>query len=344
MTNQPALDYDGLSNAPRLLMEARLKPLQGDRFQPTGFSNLGPARYTTPEGVEMLIVESTQSVANRMEMACWNPVDDDLIEALRGLPYIRVKNPDGTSLTNSVLESHRINSEYIAGDKNGSFVGRFCEEAGYTKGKPINWSKFHRALLKYDVGSLLHGSFLEEIDGRLRVTRLLSGFIEAKHVRVAESGGVKASRVDPTVKGGGGSVPFSRTEFTAREMKASFNLDLALLRGYGLGENATHLLIALALFKVQRFLSSGLRLRTACDLELEGDLIVTRPTGFAVPPENALLKECSGLVAKCKPLFADPSVTEVARHPAKAKAKGKDRKREALDDGRDEAQTGDEDE
>lgn len=33
-----AIDYDALAKAPRLLMECELKPLQGDRFQPTGFA------------------------------------------------------------------------------------------------------------------------------------------------------------------------------------------------------------------------------------------------------------------------------------------------------------------
>jgi CRISPR-associated protein Csb1 len=37
-----AIDYEILKTAPRLLLEARLKPLQGHRFQPTGFADLGP--------------------------------------------------------------------------------------------------------------------------------------------------------------------------------------------------------------------------------------------------------------------------------------------------------------
>ena len=40
--------YDDLNNTPRLLMEAVLKPLQGHRFQPTGFADLGPARQDRP--------------------------------------------------------------------------------------------------------------------------------------------------------------------------------------------------------------------------------------------------------------------------------------------------------
>ena len=70
MSNGTGIDYAKLNTAPRLLMQAELKPLQGERFQPTGFADLGVARYTLPDGTEMLLVESAQSVANRMELAC----------------------------------------------------------------------------------------------------------------------------------------------------------------------------------------------------------------------------------------------------------------------------------
>ncbi len=115
------VDYERLKEVPRLVMEAELRPLQGDRFQPTGFPDLGPARYTLPDGTktEMLLVESAQSVANRMELACWDEANDDLIPELKGLPYIRVKNGNGSSLTNSVLEAHRINSPYILDGEDG---------------------------------------------------------------------------------------------------------------------------------------------------------------------------------------------------------------------------------
>jgi CRISPR-associated protein Csb1 len=91
------------------------------------------------------------------------------------------------------------------------------------------------------------------------------------------------------------------------------------LRGYSLGESATNLLIALALFKVRRFLSTGLRLRTACDLQVVGDLIVTKPKGFGLPQENELLRECHALISKCsnEKLFTSPPVTEVKWEPKK---------------------------
>lgn len=325
------IDYEKLKDASRLLMEASLKPLQGSRFQPTGFADLGAARYTRPDGVEMLLVESVQSVANRMELACWDTAKDDLIAGLSGLPYVRVKAASGARLTNSVLEAHRINSPYILeGQDKGVFDKLKNGAAGMDAG-PVDIRDLAGLIFKYDPNAVIHGVFLAKSElagGRLRLPRSLSGFIEASDVRVAESGGVKNDRVNPgkgdqgqSSKEGFGNVPFHRTEFTAREINAYFNLDLALLRGYGLGEDANKLLIALSLFKVRRFLSTGLRLRTACDLEVDGELYAARPNGFAVPGQESLLAECGTLIAGCKKHFADPAVTEVKWQPTKKKNK-----------------------
>ena len=57
----------------RVLLEAELTPMQGQRFQPTGFADLGAATYTLPNGTRMLLVESAQSMANRMEAVIVTP-------------------------------------------------------------------------------------------------------------------------------------------------------------------------------------------------------------------------------------------------------------------------------
>ncbi|HVC98474.1 MAG TPA: type I-U CRISPR-associated RAMP protein Csb1/Cas7u [Pirellulales bacterium] len=324
-----SIAHDVLARTPRLLIEAELQPLQGKRFQPTGFADLGAARYALPSGVELLLVESAQSVANRMEMACWDDSADDLITELRGLPYIRVVNPDGKPLTNSILEAHRINSPYILESDDKSVFDRLkVEAAGLEKG-PVRISQLAKLIFKYDANAALHGVFIAKSElagGRLRLSRALSGFIEASDVRPAESGGVKNDRVDPSgdTSKGFGNVPFHRTEFVAKEIKAYFNLDLALLRGYGLGDAATKLLVSLSLFKIRRFLATGLRLRTACDLQLLKDVDVTSPkAGFEIPSEEDLLVECKRLIGECKALFADPPVTQVIWRQAKEKAKAK---------------------
>lgn len=311
------VDYEKLASEPRLLMQVGLKPLQGDRFQPTGFADLGPARYSAPDGTELLLVESPQSVANRMELACWDDAEQDLISELRGLPFIRILDANNKRISNSLLEAHRINSEYIMDKKkdvkrvvesdngkpktlaNDKFRDEFAGEIEYQTDGRVNWQKFRDALVKYDPNSLIHGCFLEEIGGRLRVTRALSGFIEARNVGVAESGGVKNNIVQPDLKGGEGNVPYHRTEFTAEKITAYFNVDLALLRSYCLPDDAYKLLLALSLFKIQRFLSTGLRLRTACDLGPVGGITVTRPNdGFAIPSEKDLLNECTELIER----------------------------------------------
>jgi len=330
-TQSTSIDYATLAEEPRLLMEAKLKPLQGHRFQPTGFADLGPARYTLPDSTEMLLVESAQSVANRMELACWDQAADDLISELKGLPYIRVtqsSNGSNGRLTNSVLEAHRINSPYILEGGDKSVFDKLKQDAAGMERGAVDIRALAKLILKYDPNAVIHGVFLAKSDlagGRLRLPRLLSGFVEASDVRPAESGGVKNDRVDPSgdTKRGFGNVPFHRTEFVAKDIKAYFNLDLALLRGYGLPDEAQRLLIALSLFKIRRFLSTGLRLRTACDLELDGSLTVTRPNGWQILDEGVLLDECKRLIGKCKSHFADPAITEVQWKPGKQKGTGK---------------------
>jgi CRISPR-associated protein Csb1 len=358
--------FSELQGMSRLLLEAELKPVQGERFQPTGFADLGPARYQLPDGTEMLLVESAQSVANRLEAVCWDEGEGDVIDALRGLPYVKISLGElGTTTT--IQEFHRLNSPYIwmgeLDDRGRRFRQDIVERIGIkaTSGKKTKRSdedegeegievpgvldlrKLAKAVFRYDTNSVLHGVFLEKLAGRLRLTRALSGFIEARNVYVAESGGVKFDHILPRAKDMGldakqgfGNVPFHRTEFTAEKIGAFFNLDLALLRGYGLGAEATDLLIALALFKILRFLSDGLRLRTACDLEPKNGLAVTRPSGFVVPEVKTLAEIIQGKIAACRQqqLFADPPITEVTWEP-RARATARARRGENGEGGED---------
>lgn len=293
------LDLSPIEDQPRLLMEAELRPIQGDRFQPTGFPNLGHARYESPNGQgQMVLVESAQSMANRLEAVCWDEVADDWVQPLKGLPYIRVvKRDKGETeiVTNSVLEAHRINSEYIA--RSAEFKTEVVDEVmRFQKGQPFDIRRqLVPALLRFDINSLIHGVFLEEIAGVIRLPRTLSAFIEASDARIAESGGVKFNRVDPSLREGEGNVPYPRTEWVSARLTVYFNLDLRQIRAFGLGSNVEKLLIALALFKVRKFLAVGLRLRTACDLDLDS-LAVTRPENFVLPKLADLEEELPDLI------------------------------------------------
>lgn len=300
-----SIDLSPLETAPRLLISADLQPLQGTRFQPTGFPEIGPAEYEGPDGSAMLLVESAQSVANRLETVCWNKVEDDWKTPLRGLSVIKVQDKKGLPLTNSLLEAHRINSPYILEGPDKSVFDQLKNELADMEEGIVDLRKLAAVLLRLDVNALLHGVFLAKKDlagGRLRLPRALSGFIEARQVRVAASGGVKNDSVNPSgdTSKGFGNVPFSRDEYVAPEIRAFFNLDLAQLRGYGFSPGVTKLLIVLALYKIQAFLAEGLRLRTACDLDCSGT-IVARPAGFLMPSLDELSASLPELIKAAEP-------------------------------------------
>lgn len=351
------VDLDMLKNAPRILVKAALKPVIGTRIQPTGFPDLGPAEYAAPDGkggtVPTLLVESAQSMANRLEAVCWDDATDDIAPELKGLPFVRVQLAglgEGADTTSSLLEFHRINSPYIMAGKTEdgtTFADVLKPQLGLIstpsgKGaskKPgtaaaedaegdkerddvagvVNLRKLAAVCFKYDPNSLIHGVFLEKIAGRLRHPRALSAFIEASGVGRADSGGVKFDRALPKpkvagvdAKGGYGNVPFHRTEFTAQSITAFFSIDLAQIRGYGLTDSATDLLATLSLWKVRRFLDSNMRLRSACELEIDeaaGGVQVDRPQSFSLPPTSELADRLIELIKQCKPHFADPAET-----------------------------------
>jgi CRISPR-associated protein Csb1 len=217
-----------------------------------------------------------------------------------------------------MLEAHRLNSPYLLESSDTSFINKLKQELGGLAEGPIDRRKLAEVVLKYDVGSLIHGLFLakgELAGGRLRIARALSAFIEASDVRVAASGGVKNDHVNPSgeTKSGFGNVPFARDEYTG-EINCYINLDLSQIRGYGLSPDATKLLMLLALHRVRKLLDGDLRLRTACDLELKNGSEVTasRPKDFKLPSltelETALTGD-EGAIAKCRNLMTHETVT-----------------------------------
>ena len=296
-----SIDFSSLSGQSRLLIEATLKPVQGTRFQPTGFPNLGHAAYEAPDGAgQVVLVESAQSMANRLEAVCWDEVEDDWVAPLKGLPLVKVVDADNEPLTNSVLEAHRLNSPYILEGKDQTVFDILKERLADMEEGRVDFSELARVLLEFDTNALLHGVFLPKktlVGGRLRLSRTLSAFIEATDAKPVTSGGVKNDSVNPSgdTSKGFGNVPFARDEWTSKKIAAYFNLDLRQIRSFGLGEEVEQLLIALALFKIQKFLDEGLRLRTACDLDLV-EHRVTRPEAFALPSLDALCDELPQLI------------------------------------------------
>ena len=66
------------------------------------------------------------------------------------------------------------------------------------------------------------------------------------------------------------------------------------------------------MFKIQKFLVEGLRLRTACDLDLQG-VEVKRPSSFEIPSLADLEQALPGLIKKVADQghFGDPVVLTV---------------------------------
>jgi len=324
------IDLAPLSNVQRVLFEIPLAPVQGHRFQPTGFPGLGAATFQTSNGTSLL-VESAQSMANRLELTCWDEARQELRAELDGLSHVRVTR-NGEFLTDTILESHRLNSPYLLENSDKTFFDVIKNELGVLEIGPIDRRKLANVLLKYDIGSLLHGVFLAKKDlagGRLRVSRALSAFVEADGVRIAASGGVKNDHVNPSgeTKSGFGNVPFARDEFTAERITLYANLDLSQIRGYGLEPDAENLLILLAFFKLRALIDGNMRLRTACDLRTTSKSIA------AVLPEGFVLPSLAELKGALKPMIAASrnhmTVTEIAFNDELKKGK---EETEATDD------------
>lgn len=325
-------------DARHFIAQVPLEPLHGSRFQPTGFPDIGAGVYRRPDGTRMLIVETAQSMANRLEAAVTTP-EGEIIPELEGLSYVRARiSGAATGTTTSLVEAHRLNSPWIMGDR--GFRENLRRELGLGDGLNLDWRRVARVIFKYDANSLIHGVFLVAVDQRLKLARALSAYIEAENVEEVIYGGVKNERLDPTGKMIEpeykekseflGNVPFSRTEYVAGSITAHFSLDLGLLRSYGLGDDAYDLLAALALYKMRRWLDSGLRLRTACELRAPDGVRVIEPAGWTIPPEGELLKAVRKGIRACEGMMA--GVTEVSVTAKAGKKDNKDSREEAEDE------------
>lgn len=268
----------------RWLYEVELEPAIGDRFQPTGFPDLGHAVYDIPArdgkgSRRALLVESAQSMANHLEAAGWDAESDEPVATLSGLPYIRVIHAEsGEYLTSSRTEAHRVASAFV---KYSTLAGKGMKEVikerlGLRDDRPIPVHQIAKAVFDLDPLCLIHGVFFAEDaktwPGQPKIARAVTGFIEAFDVEPAHSGGVKRDQVlhshaeGRTSTEGYGSIPFHRTEWTAGRIVARFAVDRAQIRSYRLGETRASLLEAIALWEIRALLQTGLRLRTACDL------------------------------------------------------------------------------
>lgn len=260
--------------ANRTIYKAQLRPIVGSRFQPTGFPDLGAAVFQRTEG-NVLLVESPQSMANHAERTTWDDGAAEQVAEFEGVPYVRIVESSGTFLTSSRLEAHRLASAYVM---EGMLDGRtgeiwMGEQFGLAKNKPLNLRELYRVVCGLDPLSLVHGVFFarKAWAWQPKIARAFTSFIEAYDVQAALSGGVKKDSVNPeggNTDTGYGMVPHQRTEYTARSIVGYISIDHDQIRSYGLGDAGEELLESIMNFEVANLMSGGLRLRTACDLEV----------------------------------------------------------------------------
>lgn len=287
----------------RTVLEVDLAPLAGSRFQPTGFPDLGAAEFQVADGTKALLVESAQSVANWLESTTWDVGQQEQSGELSALPYVRITDADGVFLSSSRLEAHRLASAYIMNGKIDEKDGEswMADRLGLAAGRPLDNRAVARACFALDPVSLIHGVFFArgKWPWQPKIARAVTGFVEAYETRPVVSGGVKRDYVINEAKEGAttegyGMVPYSRVEYTADRITAYFTIDHAQFRSYGLSEQATALLEALAEYEISALLDRGLRLRTACDLkvvEVRGERPDAREAANRI---GKLAAECRG--------------------------------------------------
>jgi len=290
------------ANLHRVILQAMLVPVSGDRFQPSGFPEIGHVIYKAPRPdrttADVCIVDSAASMANHLEAVCHaNSFALELHEELRGLPYLqcltdgRDEGSGGNSgprrlVVTSLSEGHRLASSYFVGEKatlvvndadsGESFIGRLTGEFGLrdkgTKTHPLpgDWWNIFRTIFRYDPNSLVHGILFPSLG--IKISRVLTAHHEAFGAARVGSSGVKFDKLGKTTSG---QPIFAVDEETANEIRATFILDLSLLRSFGLAGNGLtnrqkEFLLELAFWKIRRLLAAPFRFRSNCDLRLEG--------------------------------------------------------------------------
>lgn len=292
---------DVLNGESPLVLMATLEPIVGDRFQPAGFPEIGHVIYKAPRKdgstENVCIVDSAASMANHLETVCQRSAHDlDLVDDLSGMPYIRCVTgdlADGKLPSNkrevvvtSLTEGHRIASSYFLNGAGLNSVGerdkcRFQAELGKKFGivlpgtskahpPPDRWWSVFKTIFDVDPNSLVHGVLFPQ--WQVKIPRALTAHLEAFGAGRVDRSGVKFDRLGKTASG---QPIFAVDDATAESIRATFVLDVSLIRSFGrMKDGATlglsgkqqEFLVALALWKVQKLLASPFRFRSGCHL------------------------------------------------------------------------------
>jgi CRISPR-associated protein Csb1 len=284
---------DTLYAQDRVVITASLKLENGRFLQPTGFPDIGACIYRDNEGRRWCLVESEQSMSNRLEAVCMKSpgvwVDD-----LKGLPLVVVANKDGDLLTTNLTEPHRIASSYILDGKRAGNTddmrALFERKLGLRNGGgfwPLDKRKdLEELVFALDPAALLHGfQFVQWKFVGLRQTRLVHARLEAELADDPEVhyGMVKWDAIEPEStreeRANKGQSIAAKSRIVPKNITATFEIDVLGLKSLSLEDDRKKFLLGLALWKIGAFLANkpsfdprsrstgpSLRLRADCYL------------------------------------------------------------------------------
>lgn len=322
---------DVLRGESPLVLTATLEPIVGDRFQPAGFPEIGHVIYKAPRkdgSIEnVCIVDSAASMANHLETVCQRGAHDlDLVADLNGMPYIRCVTGDLTdgklpsdkreTIVTSLTEGHRIASSYFLDgsalsnddtksaatwkeDLKTKFGLVLANDKKKAHPPPDQWWNVFKTIFEVDPNSLVHGVLFPQ--WQIKIPRALTAHLEAFGAGRVDRSGVKFDRLGKT-----GQPIFAVDDATAESIRATFVIDVSLIRSFGrtkkvddkgmqlgLSEKQQEFVVALALWKVKKLLQSPFRFRSGChlrrtelksyeqDVEIEVDIAQSiRDAGF----------------------------------------------------------------
>lgn len=274
---------DKLLQHDRVVIEASLELANGSFFQPTGFPDIGACVFVDRDGQRRCLVESEQSLTNRLEAVCMQPPGKWRAPFGGKLPLVSVLDRSGTLLATNLTEPHRLSSSYVLEGtlENGEKLQDVLRTKLGVSEDGNHWplgrrAELSRIVFALDPAAILHGfQFMQWSAVGLRQQRLLHARMEA--VLAGDSdvnyGMVKVDAIEPgsssQKKSNKGQSIAQKARLVPKSISATFEIDLLGLRerrlvggeagtddgGRNRNREAQKFLLALALWKVRQFLA-----------------------------------------------------------------------------------------
>jgi CRISPR-associated protein Csb1 len=219
----------------------------------------------------------------------------------------KLPNNKRETIVTSLTEGHRIASTYFLGARNKqtgkwdgkggqrvdqdgtvsvvSFGDELATEARFgiardgtnardgtkvTHPPAEKWWNVFKTIFELDPNSLVHGVLFPL--WQIKIPRALTAHLEAFGAGRVDRSGVKFDRLGKTTSG---QAIFAVDDATAESIRATFVLDVNLIRSFGrtksgttvgLSDKQQEFLVALALWKIKKLLESPFRFRSGCHL------------------------------------------------------------------------------